>query len=598
MRLNVRSVLFVVIIIVCGASPLHAQATVRASVSSAGAQGNGFSDGSALSLRGRYVAFSSGSTNLIPVDVNGNYRDIFLHDLETSATELISISSSGIQSDSNSYDPSLTPDGRYVAFLSTATNLVPNDTNNLADVFIRDRYTGTTERASLSSTGQEPNAYCIGPPGISADGRFVVFYGGATNLVLDDTNNDYDVFLRDRILGTTERMNLSSSGDQANQSASLPTISSDGRFVAFQSTATNLAPVGNTGHQNIFVRDRATNTTFATSVSTTGGPSNGDSGNPSLSLDGRYVAFDSTATNFVATPTLGISQVFVRDTSMNTTQLISVSSAGAVGNDGSFAARISADGRYVAFTSAATNLAPNDTNGVFDVFVHDRLTGTTELASVNSSGIEGNAQSRFPAISTAGDEVAFISDATNLVPSDTGIDDVFVRDRHASHAAGFCEPDGASLICPCGNPSTTPHSGCNNSSGTGGASIVASGIAYLSMDSLVLTTSGEPPTATSIVLQGRAAGVQGVALGQGLSCVTGHLVRLYLKQASSGSITAPELMLGDPSVSTQSTALGDPIAPGEYRFDFIYYRDPLVLGGCASSSTYNTSAGARILWFP
>jgi hypothetical protein len=161
----------------------------------------------------------------------------------------------------------------------------------------------------------------------------------------------------------------------------------------------------------------------------------------------------------------------------------------------------------------------------------------------------------------------------------------------------FCNASLNGVIaCPCSNPSSSAGRGCDNSSATGGASITASGTASLAADTLVVTTAGETPTATSIVLQGDAFSASGVVFGQGVRCVSGNLKRLYVKTAASGSITAPAG--GDPSISAQSSSLGDAIASGQHRYCMVYYRDPTVLGGCPAASTFNGTNALDVSWSP
>jgi Tol biopolymer transport system component len=345
-------------------------------------------------------------------------------------TELVSVSSAGVQGNSSSYGtPSISADGRYVAFYSPASNLVSGDTNGSVDIFVRDRQTGTTELVSVSSSGVQGNGSSYSPS-ISADGRYVAFYSLASNLVTADTNLYEDVFVRDRQAGTTERVSVSSAGAQGNSSSYTPSISADGRYVAFRSYATNLVSGNVNGYSDIFVRDRQTGTTTRVSVANAGYEGNNDSSSPSISADGRYVAFASLASNLVsgAGDTNGVEDIFVRDRQTGTTERVSVSSAGTQGNGASSSPSISADGRYVAFYSLASNLVSGDTNGTFDIFVRDRQTGTTELVSVSSSGVQGNSASSSPSISADGRYVAFYSPASNLVSGDTnGSADIFVR---------------------------------------------------------------------------------------------------------------------------------------------------------------------------
>ena len=417
------------------ACPLAAPAppqTTRVSVRSDGTQANDMSLTPAVSRDGRFVAFRSFATNLVPNDTNG-VPDIFVHDRNTGTTARVSVSSSGAQANgNNSATQAISADGRFVAFHSSATNLVANDTNGVDDVFVHDRNTATTTRVSVSSSGAQANNSSA-RPALSADGRFVAFSSNATNLVANDTNGRADIFVRDRTNGTTTRVSVTSGGTQATGgSSSGPAISADGQIVAFSSNATNLVANDTNGLSDVFVHDRTTGTTTRVSV-TSGGTQavGGSSFLGGISGDGRFVAFNSDATNLVANDTNGGGDVFVHDRNTGTTTRVSVSSSGAQGNGVSRDTRISEDGRFVVFQSFATNLVANDTNARSDIFVHDRTTGVTTRASVRSDGTQATGgESINPAISGDGRFVVFGSFATNLVANDSnGRHDIFVRDR-------------------------------------------------------------------------------------------------------------------------------------------------------------------------
>src|SRR6266446_5737670 len=306
-------------------------------------------------------------------------------------TERVSVASGGTEANGASLSSALSADGRFVAFDSAATDLVAADTNGVSDVFVHDRQTGATERVSVASGGAQADGSSglIGfafPPALSADGRFIAFVSVATNLVAGDTNGATDVFVRDRQTGTTERVSVASGGTQANNASRYPALSADGRFVAFQSDATNLVVGDTNGMTDVFVHDRQTGTTERVSVASGGGTQGtGNSGGffafPALSADGRFVAFQSDATNLVAGDTNGATDVFVHDRQTGTTERVSVASGGTQGNGFSAGPALSADGRFVAFHDTATNLVAGDTNGASDVFVHDRQTGTPERVS-------------------------------------------------------------------------------------------------------------------------------------------------------------------------------------------------------------------------
>ena len=406
----------------------------RVSVSSSGAQAGGRSDSlPSISADGRFVAFGSVATNLVAGDTNHS-ADIFVHNRDTGLTERVSVSSSGAQGSYHSGSPSISADGRFVAFESIASNLVDGDTNSIRgfsarDIFVHDRDTGRTERVSVSSSGAQGNGHSFSPS-ISADGRFVAFESEANTLVDGDTNNRKDIFVHDRDTGRTERVSVSSSGAQANGSSFSPSISADGRFVAFYSQAVNLV-VGDTNNRtDIFVHDRDTELTERFNVSSSGAQANGRSFSPSISADGRFVAFVSEASTLVDGDTNNSFDIFVHDRDNGHTERISVSSSGAQANGFSFFPSISADGRFVAFYSQADNLVVGDTNSRTDMFVHDRNTGHTERVSVSSSGAQVYGDSTSPSISADGRFVAFVSTASALVDGDTNNwHDIFVAEN-------------------------------------------------------------------------------------------------------------------------------------------------------------------------
>ncbi len=403
--------------------------TRRVSVDSAGAEGNGTSfQGFSISADGRFVAFLSYATNLVAGDTNG-VADIFVRDRATGTTERVSVDSAGAAGNGSSFEGSISVDGRFVAFDSAATNLVAGDTNGVADIFVRDRATGTTERVSVDSAGAEGNG-ASSVAAISADGRFVAFLSYATNLVAGDTNGVADIFVRDRATGTTERVSVDSLGTQADGESNTfsTSISADGRFVAFSSDAANLVVGDTNGVGDIFVRDRSAGTTERISVDSAGAQGNGSSNRPSISADGRFVAFNSDADNLVVGDSNGLMgrlDIFVHDRATGTTQRVSIDSAGAEGNGSSNRPSISADGRFVAYRSSSDNLVAGDTNGTFDIFVHDRAAGTTERISVDSLGTQGNGVSNATAISVDGRFVALYSEATNLVAGDATESEIF-----------------------------------------------------------------------------------------------------------------------------------------------------------------------------
>jgi Tol biopolymer transport system component len=360
----------------------------------------------------------------------------------TDRTTRASISATGTEVTGDSRFPSLSGDGRYVAFESQASDMVADDTNGMEDIFVRDRTAGTTERVSVAGNGREANNGSF-EPSISADGRYVAFYSYASNLVPDDTNGAFDVFVHDRHTGRTERVSVASSGRQAMGARGRPSIGADGRYVAFQSSASDLVTAATNKWEDVFVRDRTTGTTELVSVASGGRPGSRASRWPSISADGRYVTFTSEATNLVPEDRDRIPDVFVRDRTTGSTELVSMASYGTQGgSDLSNSTNgpdsdlylfgfpsISADGRYVAFHAAASDLVAIDTNGEQDVFVRDHITGTITRVSISGDGTEADGPSSAPSISYDGRYVAFGSLGSNLVSDDTnGKTDVFVYD--------------------------------------------------------------------------------------------------------------------------------------------------------------------------
>lgn len=412
--------------------------TIRVSIDSAGVEGNFASLlNPSISADGRYVAFSSIADNLVPLDTNSS-SDIFVHDRLTGNTARASVNSSGVEGNGSSSNPSISDDGRYVAFGSSADNLVPEDTNGVFDIFVHDLTTGATSIVNISSAGVQAKDYSDFPA-ISADGRYVAFHSIASNLVREDTNGFYDVFVHDRLTGKTTRVSVDSEGLEGNSGSINASISPNGRYVAFMSAASNLVPGDTNDFIDIFVHDRTTDQTTRVSVDSAGVEGNSSSVGSSISADGRYVAFESLADNLAPEDTNEAFDVFVHDLSTGATTRASVQSGGgqATQSGGSGGTAISADGRFIAFTSSSPDLVPGDTNNMRDAFVHDLLNGQTTRVSLDSAGLEiglgvfddGDDFSDVQ-LSADGRHVIFESNDPNIVPEDTNATtDIFVRDR-------------------------------------------------------------------------------------------------------------------------------------------------------------------------
>jgi len=402
-----------------------AQRVSRVSVSSGGVQGNRLSFMSAISGDGRFVTFMSDASNLVPDDTNG-CRDVFVHDLQTRETLRVSASASGAQGDSDAYYPSISTDGRYVSYDDSSMNFIPGDGNGHAtDVVLCDLQTRTLSLMGVNSAGEQADSGSANSS-VSGDGRYVTFVSAATNLPSSGTTRN--VYVHDRDTGITTCVTLDRYGRPANKTCSNASISADGSCVVFDSIATNLVVGDYNGYPDVFVRDTQTGQVSRANVSTSGDVAvRAWSGTPSISVDGQYVAFRSGASNLVLDDTNGDDDIFVHDRYSGETSRVNVDSAGTQANSNCGSPSISADGRYVAFSTTATNLVGDDTNGRGDCFVHDRATGETFLVSLDSEGNQGNGDSNRPVISADAHYVTFTSAASNLVPDDTnGVQDVFV----------------------------------------------------------------------------------------------------------------------------------------------------------------------------
>jgi Tol biopolymer transport system component len=408
--------------------------TERVSVSGAGAQADAESWADAVSADGRYVLFDSHGTDLVPGDTNGQ-TDVFVRDRQTGETTRVDVASNGKQTRIlPSHGTSISADGRYAVFTSEAGNLVPGDTNDATDAFVHDRQTGETTRVSVTSSGRQAIGFS-GDGVISADGRYVAFDSYSRNLVSHDTNGGQDIFLRNLLTGKTTRLDVSSYGRQASRGSqsAAPAISADGRYVAFLSNAANLVTGDTNRVTDIFVRDRKRGRTVRVSVGPRGRQardvrSRNGSTSPSISADGRFIAFVSTATNLVSNDTNRQPDVFVRDRSRGRTTRLSVSSSGRQAKLESGVPVLSPDGRFVAFSSYSA-LVPGELAGVGQLFVRDLQAGTISIASRSSDGEAGNDSSTGAGFSADGRYLLFSSWAGNLVPGDTnGVLDAFVRD--------------------------------------------------------------------------------------------------------------------------------------------------------------------------
>jgi hypothetical protein len=416
------------LLVVVGSLQARQYVTVqRLSVTSQGLQADG-GQRPALSADGRFVSFWSDSPLLVGGDTN-NTADIFVRDIPNSQLRRVSIAAAslgGAQSNGLSYAETDISDTGIVVYASDASNLITAglDTNNTTDIFAFDLVTNEVARISVANgntqvTGRSRN------PVVSTNGLLIAYRSEASTLVAGDSNGQVDIFVFDRTVQQVARVNVDSAGAQSNLEDGIESpvglaINGDGSIIAFESKGSNLVGGDSNGVSDIFIRNRVNSQTNRISVATGGGQSNGASTSPSVSDDGRYIAFASTASNLVAGDTNGVSDIFLRDRQTDTTIRISLATGGGQGNNNSTTPTISGNGRYISFWSAASNLVEGDTNNVGDIFVHDAKTGTTSRVSVDTDGVQANNVSAFvSALSNNGDLLAFESAASNLVANDT-----------------------------------------------------------------------------------------------------------------------------------------------------------------------------------
>ena len=542
-----------------GASSIAQQTTDMISVNALGQPGNEAANDPSISEDGQFVVFHSRASNLVPGDLITTYR-VYCRQWQAGTFELVSVNSAGKPANFPSWRASVSADGRWVAFESAATNLAPGDDNGTWDIFVRDRLLGVTVVVSVSSSGIFANNISY-LPAISGDGSCVAFYSDATNLVPGAPGG---IFVHELQTGLTEVVSVDSSGNPGTSTGSNASISRDGRLVAFDSSDA-LVPGDTDEWLDVFLHDRLTGVTELVSAASSTGPSY----LPSLSADGRFVAFTSSANDLVPGDDNGVDDVFVRDRLTGVIELVSVSSSGAQGNSFSYDPSISQDGRFVAFHSSATNLSVLEDAPFFDdVFVHDRLTGVTELVSIDSFGNPGNGFSERSSISADGRHVAFESTSDNLVPAETGgLDQVYVRDRSCIDAyVDYCTPG-------------TSANGCE-------VELTASGVASSSASSGFVVTALSEGEKDGLFFYGQN-GRQAVPWGNGTSfiCVIPPVKRAGLQQAhgtpgACDAIVAQDLNAWWCSTCPKPSAAPLPSKPLQIQF---WYRDPASTSNQTSS---------------
>lgn len=406
--------------------------TRRVSVLSDGTQGNSWSRAPAISGDGRHVAFLSNASNLWP-DATGLIR-VLVRDRQSGDMDRADLTLDGtaVASYSNDGDLAISGAGDLVIFASDSDDLLASDTNGYHDIYVkilRGGSAGLIQRLTGSAAGQTDGD--SGHPDITADGRYAVWESTATNQVTGDTNGEYDIFLRDRELFTiAERVSVSTSGGQGSGQSRDPSISDDGDRVVFISNAGDLISPAAPIRTNVYLRDRSGSTTTLISRTTAGAIGDGGCSDAMISGDGTTVVYASDSTDLVTGDTNAVDDVFVTAIATGETRRVSISSDGDQADGSSGHPAISDDGRYVAFTSTATNLVDDDGNGVQDAFLHDLATGVTRRVSATTDGEDGDGEvGAYLALSADGLTVAFSSTSSNLVDDDTNaVEDVFTVD--------------------------------------------------------------------------------------------------------------------------------------------------------------------------
>ena len=514
----------------------------------------------AVSADGRFVAFRTTATNLDPQDTDSDW-DVYLRDTVLDSTVLVSVGMGGAASDGTAWECDVSDDGRYVVFSSSATNLAPNDTNGVPDVFLRDVVGGTTTLVSRGLGGASGAGGGSRRPAISSDGARVVFDSQATDLYPADSNGFSDVFLYDRPTGNLRAASTAPGGATGNGVSISADISPDGDWIAFESGCTNLGPADPNNLRDVYVRSLVTGAYLR--IVGPSGTFNQASRGPRLSSGGRRVVFTTAATNVLFGGNPFVQNVVLFDRLAGTVEVVSRSSAGVLANQLSGSPCISDDGAFVAFTSRATNLVPGDMNAADDVFVRNVSQGWTERVSLTADGAELPLASRFPALSGSGRHSGFMSGLGTIVAGDTnGTSDVFLRDR------GYDAPFAGASFCD----------STSNSSGAMARTTIT-GNPRLSAQDLTLATDQLPLNQFGFYFTSRyAAFVPGFGGSQGNLCLGGSIVRLdsfILNTGASG-----QLALALPFAQLPP---GANLAPGDtWRFQF-WFRD--VVGGAATSNT-------------
>lgn len=564
----------------------------RLSVDGSGLEGDGASTQPAMTPDGRWVVFSSAATNLVTADSNG-VADVFLRDLAVGSIERVTYAPGNVEPDAACSYPAISDDARFVAFSTAATNLAAGDTNGTLDVYVIDRVTGAVEWISRGIGGAAGDGPSFAPT-LTPDGRCVMFVSWAGNLVAGDANATRDVFLYDRAAATLELVSVATNGaqgdDMSGSNSLLAFATPDGRFVFFGSMATTLVPGDSNQALDVFVRDRWSGTTALLVTGPGGGAPNGATDLGRITSDGRFVGFSSSAPDLVPGDTNGAADAFLLDRHTGVVERVSISAGGAEAHGDSWSPAASADGRFVVYSSAATDLVPLDTNSRRDAFRFDRVAGTVERFVLNVGLIEPQQDVFAAVVSAAGDRVAFAYLGDDCAVGDVNMaSDVFVTSCAAGRA--FCSGDGTAALCPCGSAGAW-RGGCPNSVGAG-ATLSGAGSPRTLTDTLALAVRDMPPHTTVTFLMGshQMNGGAGTQFGDGLRCLSGTIVRLGTLYAPDGRSSWGFGTPGAPPLALQS---GVPLG-GDVRYYQAWYRNPTPF---CTTATHNLTNALEVGWLP
>lgn len=409
--------------------------TERVSVASGGFEAGGAAPWTiGISGDGRFITFNSPADDLVDFDTTSSCCDLFLHDRQLGITEMISVDPGGEPGGGTTYESDITPDGRYVVFESWAADLDLSSCsgNGTGDIYLRDRVTSITECISFHSDGITVSNGRSQYPAISGDGRYIAYTSVASNLVDDDTNGVSDIFVHDRQTGETKRVSVSSTGEEGNGRSVALDISGDGRFVVFDSEASNLVPGDTNARWDVFVYDMQADSVRRISVTSSSEQGVRTSRFPRISADGNWAVFHSDSYNLKTVPGGGDFNPYIHNLTTGETESININNDGIAGNGRSIFAVVNGNGRFVAYQSQARNLDERDELNDWNYFVRDRLEGTMQLVDVSSEGEKSDpspaAFNGRAAISDNGVFVAFASPGSNLVPNDLNDQwDIFVH---------------------------------------------------------------------------------------------------------------------------------------------------------------------------